>query len=73
MIFWKKTADRKGRTVSVEKTEQHPDMILKIDTFSQLSAGVYDLENALYRPGTEVLKKYDILKQVFHKKLIMAS
>lgn len=64
---------RKGRTVSVEKTEQDPDMILKIDTFSQLSAGIYDLENALYRPGTEVLKKYDILKQVFHKKLIMAS
>ena len=59
--------------MSVDKFENEPELVVGIDTFSQLSAGLYDLSAACYRKGTVLKNNMEILKQVFYKKQVYAS
>ena len=62
-----------GKTVAVDRFENEADLVVGMDTFSQLSAGLYDLSAACYRKGTVVKNNMEILKQVFYKKQVYAS
>ena len=64
-----------GKTISVTKKEEGSDFDLSvgIETFSQLSAGVYGLRTAAFRSGTVICGKERILEQVFRKKIIFAE
>lgn len=61
---------RSGRTEKVEESAETPDLTLSIQTFSQLAVGLYGLSEALYRPGTELSGKKEVLERVFVRKMI---
>ncbi len=64
---------RSRQAVSVARTDQVPDLTVSIQTFSQLSLGLYGLPGALYRPGTVLAGKKEVLERVFTRKIICAG
>lgn len=64
---------RDRHTELVTETADAPELTLSIQTFSQLSAGLYDLSAALYRPGTVLSGNKEVFERLFVKKTICAD
>ena len=63
-----------GCAVSVERTEEKPDAVLEISSFSALIAGVCDFDGAKdWMDGVEVLNTEAPFERVFYRKSMMIS
>ena len=60
-----------GKTESVQKGEGPADLALTVETFCQLAVGLIGLEAALYREGTLLKSKRELLKKVFRKRPVL--
>lgn len=57
-----------GQTLSVVKTEEPADLCVTVETFLQMVIGLADLNAALYREGSVLYGKEDLLRQIFIRK-----
>ncbi len=63
-----------GKAISVERSQDKPDIVMDISTFSALISGVSDFESASqWIRGMEIRNPYARFRQVFYRKPMMIT
>ena len=63
-----------GRALSVERTDETPDAVMSISSFSALIAGVCDFDGAKdWMDGVEIINAAAPFERVFYRKSMMIS